>query len=138
MSAGNRKDQTSTAKQKRRHFAKNPGKKRSSKTRTKLSLSRTRKNHRSPSSGRPNQSIRRHPKETTTSLVLDISEKSTTEGLLKQLGDESLKRSHQSVLISFEQMLAYIDKIRKPVKHEHIRLLLDTYRDMAEEYYRKY
>lgn len=64
--------------------------------------------------------------------------------LLVALGDDSLSRSHNSINISFSQMLAYIDEIRMPREApeealpEELRLLLQTYRDMAQKFYVQY
>jgi hypothetical protein len=60
------------------------------------------------------------------------------EDLLGRLSETSLRRSHESVLISFEQMLAYTDKISTSGMPAEIKLLLDTYHDMAESFYTQY
>jgi hypothetical protein len=65
-------------------------------------------------------------------------EKQQIEELLRSLGDESLRRSHNSVNISFKQMLAYIDKIRGPIPLGDINSLLKTYRLMAEKFYMQF
>jgi hypothetical protein len=63
---------------------------------------------------------------------------SKVEDLVKSLGEESLKRAHNSVGISFDQMLVYIDKIREPIPPGDINSLLKTYRLMAEMFYTKF
>lgn len=55
--------------------------------------------------------------------------------LKDELKDKSLSQSHNSVRISFAQMLAYINEVRHPDLPEEIDLLLVTYRSMAEKYY---
>lgn len=55
--------------------------------------------------------------------------------LLQELGNESLIRSHNSVSISFEQMLAYIKKVRLAGLSKEIKKLLETYQEMAKKYY---
>jgi hypothetical protein len=125
--------QNSTTRPTSRRPAGNPGRKDPSKHRTKAGLSKTKKNHRARVNGKSNNVLKKQPKEGLSSLVLGPSIK-TIEELLEQLDDKSLKRSHQSVYTSFSQMDAYIKKIKKPFKDE-LRLLLDTYRDMAEEFY---
>jgi len=64
--------------------------------------------------------------------------KKQIEELLLELGNTSLRKSHNSVNISFTQMLAYIDKIRGPIPDGDIKLLLKTYREMAERFYTQY
>ena len=64
------------------------------------------------------------------------------EDLLKKLDGRSkvktLRQSHNSILISFKQMLAYIEKIKIPDKQRDIELLLRTYRKMAQKFYTQY
>lgn len=60
------------------------------------------------------------------------------EDLLDRLSETSIRRSHESVFISFEQMLAYTDKISTSGMAPEIKLLLDTYHDMAERFYTQY
>jgi Na+/phosphate symporter len=40
--------------------------------------------------------------------------------ILDFINNDSLSRSHNSVNISFSQMLAYVDKIRKPIQDADI------------------
>ena len=129
MPTGKHKNQSSIAKQKRQHSATNLSRRASTNPRTKPGHSKTRKNHSTRFDGKSKGTIKKQVKDTTDSFVRDSSQKAAIEGLLENLADESLRRSHQSVHISFTQMLEYIKKIKKPVKHEHIRLLLDTYSD---------
>lgn len=138
MPTGKHKNQSSIAKQKRQHSATNLSRRASTNPRTKPGHSKTRKNHSTRFDGKSKGTIKKQVKDTTDSFVRDSSQKAAIEGLLENLADESLRRSHQSVHISFTQMLEYIKKITKPVKHEHIRLLLDTYSDMAKEFYDKH
>jgi hypothetical protein len=49
-----------------------------------------------------------------------------------------LSKSHMSVMISFKQMLDYIDKIREPIILKDIKDLLQAYVDMALKYYTQY
>ena len=58
--------------------------------------------------------------------------------LLKQLNVESRVRSHNSVNISFGQMLAYIDKAMKSIPAGDIKKLLATYRSMVEMFYTQF
>jgi len=58
--------------------------------------------------------------------------------LLTHWEDKPLQRSHNSVGISFAQMLAYIDKIRRSDAAADIKFLLKTYREMAERFYTQY
>ena len=58
--------------------------------------------------------------------------------LLKQLNVESRARSHNSVNISFGQMLAYIDKAMKSIPAGDIKKLLATYRSMVEMFYTQF
>lgn len=57
---------------------------------------------------------------------------------LEGMGEISLKKSHTSVLFSFEQMLAYTDKISTLGMPPEIKLLLDTYQNMAKKFYTQY
>ncbi len=68
-------------------------------------------------------------KQQINELLTDLEDKSE---------DKPLKRSHNSVNISFTQMLAYIDKIRETIPPGDIKFLLQTYRDMAEKFYTQY
>lgn len=58
--------------------------------------------------------------------------------LLARLGDESLKKAHASVLISFSQMLDYIENTIKPVRQKDIKHLLEVYKEMSQEYFARF
>jgi hypothetical protein len=68
----------------------------------------------------------------------------TTEELLELLAEESIRKSHNSVSISFRQMLAYIDKVVDKVEEsegaapQDILPLLKAYRAMAEKFYKQF
>ena len=62
-------------------------------------------------------------------------EKQQIEEILNSLDVDDLSRSHNSVNISFAQMLAYIDKLQAADYPREITLLLQTYRAMAEKFY---
>lgn len=62
-------------------------------------------------------------------------EKQQIRNRLRLLDEDSLSRSHNSVNLSFAQMLAYIDKLHNANLPEEIKCLLDTYRLMAEKFY---
>src|SRR5688572_13969908 len=62
-------------------------------------------------------------------------EKQQIEEILNSLDVDKLSRSHNSVNISFAQMLAYIDKLQVADYPKEITLLLQTYRAMAEKFY---
>lgn len=67
--------------------------------------------------------------------ILD-NDKQQIKKILLSLNDTSLNRFHNSVNISFAQMLAYIDNtLRESNLAEEIKCLLDTYRLMAERFY---
>lgn len=51
---------------------------------------------------------------------------------------ESLRKTHVSTMISFNQMIDYINKISGPVSQEDIEKLLQTYVDMAQKFYTQY
>lgn len=60
------------------------------------------------------------------------------EHQLTSLNNHSLRRAHNSLFISFQQMLNYITKIKRPVKQNDIKLLLQTYMEMAQRFYLQY
>jgi hypothetical protein len=69
----------------------------------------------------------------------------TVKELLDLLDSESLRRAHNSVNISFKQMLGYTDKVRDQfpmgdvnILSDDINILLKTYRTMAERFYTQY
>lgn len=57
---------------------------------------------------------------------------------LTSLGSESLSRSHNSVNISFAEMLGYFERFQGVNLKPEISLLLQTYRNMAEQFYMQF
>ena len=57
---------------------------------------------------------------------------------LKSLDNESLSRFHNSVNISFAEMLGYIERFQDVDLKPEISLLLQTYRNMAEQFYMQF
>lgn len=66
---------------------------------------------------------------------MSTSEQPKIEELLLSLGDDSIRRFHNSVSISFKQMLAYIDTIQESDLSANLNFLLKTYRTMAQRFY---
>lgn len=62
----------------------------------------------------------------------------TIEELLRSLSNESLNRYHSSVGSSFTRMLTYIEKISMSGVPKDIKLLLKTYQDMADKFYKQF
>jgi hypothetical protein len=71
-------------------------------------------------------------------MLMDEQDKEQIENRINILNVDALAQSYNSVNISFAQMLAYIDKVRAVDMTEEIRLLLQTYRDMAQKFYALY
>lgn len=69
------------------------------------------------------------------------NDKQQMKDILLSIGDQSLSRFHNSVNISFAQMLAFIEALRQANLTEEVKLaeeincLLDTYGQMAERFY---
>jgi hypothetical protein len=70
--------------------------------------------------------------------------KQQIKDILFSLGEEALNRSHNSVNLSFAQMLAFIKPLHEADLAEEIKLpeeikcLLDTYQQMAEKFYTQF
>lgn len=62
-------------------------------------------------------------------------QKEEIQNLLERLDDETLKKSHVSVLISFRQMFDYIENMIEPVKQKDIKRLLKIYKEMSQKYF---
>jgi hypothetical protein len=60
------------------------------------------------------------------------------QDLLNKLDEETLQRSHASVLLSFEQMLAYTDTVNTAGMRPEIKILLDAYQEMTKKFYTQY
>lgn len=65
-------------------------------------------------------------------------EQPTIEELLRSLSNPSLNRYHSSVGSSFTRMLNYIENISTSGVPKDIKLLLKTYQDMAEKFYKQF
>lgn len=110
----------------------------------KTTVSSRRKQKTSP--GRKKQS--RNPIKDIGITDSTASPKPTVDELLGKLGDESLQRSHKSVLISFSQMLVYIENIidadtkrsntPEGESQKNIVFLLRTYQEMAQKFYAQF
>jgi hypothetical protein len=71
-------------------------------------------------------------------MATSILNKQQIEELLDVLDDQSLRRTHNSVNISFAQMLEYIDSILRAKLPKDIELLLRTYTSMAPDYFTQF
>jgi hypothetical protein len=60
------------------------------------------------------------------------------EDLLRLLDEDSVRRFHNSVNISFKQMFEYIVTISNSRKPEEIGILVSAYKEMAQLYYAQY
>lgn len=59
--------------------------------------------------------------------------------LLSSLGDSSLRKAHNSLKISFKQMMAYVDAVCKAKDlPDEIVILLNTYQDLAIRFYAQF
>ena len=63
---------------------------------------------------------------------------STIKELIELSGDETLRGSHNSVEISFAQLIAHIDKLLENETPGDIQLLLTTFKEMALEFFTQY
>ena len=63
---------------------------------------------------------------------------STIKELIELSGNETLRGSHNSVEISFAQLIAHIDKLLENETTGDIQLLLTTFKEMALEFFTQY
>jgi hypothetical protein len=68
-------------------------------------------------------------------MSTNIREQPKIEELLLSLDDDTIRRFHNSISISFKQMLAYIDNLKGPDFPANVNFLLNAYRTMAEKFY---